>query len=207
MREKPLICLVGWSGCGKTMLQDASGLKQVTSYTTRQIRDGEEDGVDYHFKSLLWMHNNKFLFTLDWKDCYGQIYGATDQELNEKEIFVVLFESAIELRAAGLNVHIILVSREDREIRPGREEPEYTDQMMCHVDDTIHNDGTEFQAYESLVHIQQKIEVQYLHEIDRKMLREQLEEHTNHAEVMRREISLLKGQNKQLTADFYKLSK
>jgi guanylate kinase len=42
------------SGCGKTslvnaMLQSASNMVLSTSYTTRPIRPGEQDGVNYHY--------------------------------------------------------------------------------------------------------------------------------------------------------------
>ena len=49
-----MIALLGKSGSGKnTVLNELvqMGYKRVVSYTTRPIRDGEKDGVDYHFVS------------------------------------------------------------------------------------------------------------------------------------------------------------
>lgn len=54
-----LVCLVGRSGSGKTtisrMLTEHDDFKEIVSYTTRKARDGEVDGVDYHF-----LDSNKF---------------------------------------------------------------------------------------------------------------------------------------------------
>ena len=48
----PLLVLCGKSGSGKTttamILQRKLGLKRVVTYTTRQKRKGEKDGIDYH---------------------------------------------------------------------------------------------------------------------------------------------------------------
>ena len=52
------------SGCGKTSLvrelcQTYSFLEQTVSYTTRTIRSGEVDGLDYHFISKDEFIDNK----------------------------------------------------------------------------------------------------------------------------------------------------
>ena len=50
-----LFCIMGKSASGKDtifkhLIQDAElGLKTVVSYTTRPMREGEQDGVEYHF--------------------------------------------------------------------------------------------------------------------------------------------------------------
>ena len=50
-----LICIMGKSASGKDtiykrLLQDEElGLKTIVSYTTRPMREGEQDGVEYHF--------------------------------------------------------------------------------------------------------------------------------------------------------------
>jgi len=47
-----MICLIGCSGSGKSTLEvllTKYGYRKVVSTTTRPIRDGEVDGIDYHF--------------------------------------------------------------------------------------------------------------------------------------------------------------
>ena len=52
-----IFCLMGKSSSGKDtiyekLMQDSSlGLKRIVPYTTRPIREGERDGVEYHFVS------------------------------------------------------------------------------------------------------------------------------------------------------------
>lgn len=50
-----MIILIGESASGKSSIEkylvDNYGYKKITSYTTRAPRDGEIDGVDYHFVS------------------------------------------------------------------------------------------------------------------------------------------------------------
>ena len=51
-----MIVLVGESASGKSSIEkylvDTYKYKKIISYTTRQPRDGEIDGVDYHFISI-----------------------------------------------------------------------------------------------------------------------------------------------------------
>lgn len=50
-----IVCLMGKSGVGKDtlykhlMADEKLALRPIVSYTTRPIRDGEKDGVEYHF--------------------------------------------------------------------------------------------------------------------------------------------------------------
>lgn len=50
-----IICIVGYSGCGKTTLvkfiKDELGVPYLVSYTTRPMRKGETDGIDHYFVS------------------------------------------------------------------------------------------------------------------------------------------------------------
>ena len=51
-----VIVLVGRMASGKTtlkneILKESPKIKPIITYTTRPMRDGEEDGVDYHFIS------------------------------------------------------------------------------------------------------------------------------------------------------------
>lgn len=49
-----MILLVGESGSGKSLLEkelERKGFNRIISYTTRPMRDGEVEGVSYHFLS------------------------------------------------------------------------------------------------------------------------------------------------------------
>ena len=77
------------SGSGKTTLckalQDASpSIQWSISYTTRERRDIEEDGVDYHFISL-----DKFEdlimkgYFIEWENVHGFYYGTSKVSLEK----------------------------------------------------------------------------------------------------------------------------
>ena len=51
-KKGSLILFLGESGSGKTTVQrelEKRGVKKVVTYTTRPLREGEADGVEYHF--------------------------------------------------------------------------------------------------------------------------------------------------------------
>ena len=77
-----LFVVTGASGTGKTTLvrqalKDIPGLRFSVSATTRPIRNGEVDGVDYHFLDratfMARVHNGDFL---EWAEVYGNHYGT-----------------------------------------------------------------------------------------------------------------------------------
>lgn len=53
MGEYRLICILGESAAGKTSVAEKlmhdSKMKKIITYTTRPPREGEKDGIDYHF--------------------------------------------------------------------------------------------------------------------------------------------------------------
>lgn len=83
-----VIILSGPSGVGKNTLGDFlllqfPELSYSVSATTREIRKGEQDGVDYHFMNREAfedkMHNDEFL---EWQEVYaGTYYGTLKSEL------------------------------------------------------------------------------------------------------------------------------
>lgn len=77
-----VFCLVGPSGSGKTSLAKAIPLPEVISYKTRDIREGEQEGVHGYFIS-----EQEFL-EMDKQDLWiaktfycGNYYGVTQGEL------------------------------------------------------------------------------------------------------------------------------
>jgi len=78
------------SGCGKTslvnaMLQSATNMAISISYTTREARPGEQDGVNYHFidkQTFEKMISNKEF--LEHAEVFGQFYGTSRAKVVEQ---------------------------------------------------------------------------------------------------------------------------
>lgn len=67
-----MIVLLGESGSGKStyekIIAKKFGVQRVILYTTRPKRDGEIDGIDYHFVDNLRNRDNLLMFKYnDWK--------------------------------------------------------------------------------------------------------------------------------------------
>tara|TARA_B100000959_G_scaffold112193_1_gene118277 strand:- start:703 stop:1296 length:594 start_codon:yes stop_codon:yes gene_type:complete len=84
-----LLVLSGPSGVGKTtvahrLLETNENLKRIVTCTTRAPRDGEQDGVDYHF-----LDESEFLERLGCGEflehavVYGKYYGTLKSSVND----------------------------------------------------------------------------------------------------------------------------
>ena len=83
-----MIVISGPSGVGKTSLCEAllerSRCKRVITCTTRPPREGEQDGVDYHFSDR--NHFEKGLQAgrfLEHAEVYGNLYGTPRDQVEE----------------------------------------------------------------------------------------------------------------------------
>ena len=119
------------SGAGKTTLCRKAvdyfhDLRHSVSYTTRSPRDGEKDGIDYHFitKEAFQEMINKGEF-LEWAEVHGNRYGTS---LNETKkllaggldiILDVDVQGArqIKLQISGVFIFVLPPSLEDCEKR------------------------------------------------------------------------------------------
>ena len=92
------------SGTGKTtvverLVERMPDLALSRSYTSRPAREGERDGVDYHFVSRgrfeAMIAAGEFL---EWADVFGNLYGtcaaATEAVLNEGRDVVLIYPPA-----------------------------------------------------------------------------------------------------------------
>jgi guanylate kinase len=76
------------SGTGKStviegVLKKIPKLQKTVSYTTRQARDGEKDGIDYHFiteQKFEEMKNNDLF--IEWANVYGNLYATSLETIN-----------------------------------------------------------------------------------------------------------------------------
>lgn len=78
------------SGCGKTtilkqVMANIPGLVFSVSHTTRQPREGEENGVAYHFVSkeafLRMRDENSFI---EWAEVHGNYYATSRQAVSDQ---------------------------------------------------------------------------------------------------------------------------
>lgn len=83
-----LFAITGHSGSGKTttMRQAMGQHKEIVSITTRAMREGEVDGVDYYYIDNETFYNMKLNDELaEYTDYYGSSnYGATMEEIDSK---------------------------------------------------------------------------------------------------------------------------
>jgi guanylate kinase len=121
MQRGKLVILSGPSGVGKDTLIEAwrernPRVERVVAYTTRAPREGEVDGVDYHFVTvpafLLMADSGKFL---EWKIVHGNYYATplTDMEqmLADGKIAILKIDvhgaiSAMDLRPDAMTIFI-----------------------------------------------------------------------------------------------------
>lgn len=154
--KKKLLCVCGKSGVGKTSILFSSGLENVVSYTTRKMRAGEVDGVDYNFRDHLWMLHHRHKFSLDWKIFNGNVYGATDDDLFSKDAIVITLDSAVHLRRVGLPVYIMWIDGVVRSERNRNQDVDF--QGHCsEIDFYLTNDGTISDAGSQIKEIFKKV--------------------------------------------------
>ena len=119
------------SGAGKTTLCRKAvdyfhDLRHSVSYTTRSPRDGEKDGIDYHFitKEAFQEMINKGEF-LEWAEVHGNRYGTSFNETKKllagglDIILDVDVQGArqIKLQISGVFIFVLPPSLEDCEKR------------------------------------------------------------------------------------------
>ena len=97
MKTKVLVCIIGGSGSGKSTLEDEiiihDGFSKAISTTTRDRREGEHNGREYHFVDvpsfLKLKENNELLESVNFA---GNYYGLTKSEFHKNDdnlVFVV----------------------------------------------------------------------------------------------------------------------
>jgi len=88
-RRGILFVLSGPSGAGKTtvaqrLLEEVARLRRSISHTTRALREGETDGVDYHFADhgafRRMIENGEFI---EWAEVHGNLYGTSMRNVQD----------------------------------------------------------------------------------------------------------------------------
>lgn len=89
-----MIILVGASATGKSVvakqLYDKYNIKKVVTYTTREMRVGEVNNVDYHFIDkddfINKMNNDYFIETANYNNNY---YGTAYEDISKDKVLIV----------------------------------------------------------------------------------------------------------------------
>ena len=87
MREGLIFLLVAPSGTGKStiidrVISDVRNLERIVTYTTRERRPGEVEGLEYHFVSTEEFERQKGAGELaEWQAFYGHQYGSSRARL------------------------------------------------------------------------------------------------------------------------------
>lgn len=127
-----LLIFSGPSGVGKDTLLNAWSkanprVRRVVAYTTREPREGEQDGVDYHFVSVAqFLEKAKRGDFLEYKEVHGNHYATplVDMENMLKAGLIAVLKidvqgamTALDLRPDALSVFILPPSWEELERR------------------------------------------------------------------------------------------
>lgn len=116
------LVFIGKSGSGKSTIAKAVSdnfrYDLIVSHTTRPKRDGEVDGVDYHFVSEEEFQRIRelggMLEVTKYRDWY---YGISNKEFYDKPLSIVVTDPVglRNLRRAGVSLISFLVERGDKE--------------------------------------------------------------------------------------------
>ena len=120
-----MIILIGESASGKSSIErnlvDNFGFKKIVSYTTRQPRNGEVNGIDYHF-----IDNEKFLelkaqgFFAETAEYNGWYYGTAKEDCTNDKVAVLTPHGLRQIsKIEGIDIvsFYINVPRRDRLIK------------------------------------------------------------------------------------------
>lgn len=110
-----IIALIGPSGSGKTTLQSLMGVPSIVTWTSRKPRNGEINGVNYHFtneENIKHMMDREKL--LEFTNYNGNYYGTSIDSITsliaERKIASVVVDSngAIKLKEMFIDNLIII---------------------------------------------------------------------------------------------------
>jgi guanylate kinase len=99
-----LVIVIGPSGVGKSsfidrILREEKRLKDLTTYTTREMRKGEKEGDPYHFVPRARFEELVDQgFFVEWANVHGQLYGTPWDQIRDswKSGMVVIMDIDVQ---------------------------------------------------------------------------------------------------------------
>lgn len=178
-----MLVLVGESASGKSSIEkylvDNCGYNKIVSYTTRQPREGEVDGIDYHFVSVEQFESlKKQGFFAEHAQYNSWHYGVAKEDCTDDKVAVLTPHGLRQIsKIDDINIisFYINVPRRDRLIkilqRGDSIEESYRrnlsdvgmfDGIEDEVDFVIYNDGYNKSIEEMVEEITREVLFQYI---------------------------------------------
>jgi guanylate kinase len=85
------------------------------------MREDEQEGVDYYFRTKEWMLEHKDEFKIGFKEIKGEYYAYSDETLETKEVLVILAEDALKHFRNGVPCIFVHYWGEVYKTRAGRD--------------------------------------------------------------------------------------
>lgn len=107
------IVIAGKGASGKNFLMERfkeRGFRHLVSHTTRRMRPGEKEGVEYHFVSKeefkKMVSNNEFV---EFQEFNGNYYGASVKEWNDSDIVILAPQGVQNIKRLGLRDECFII--------------------------------------------------------------------------------------------------
>lgn len=110
-----IIALVGESGSGKSTIENKLhsefGFEKIVSFTTRDLRDGEVNGVDYHFISndTFQLSKKKGVFAELEEYSFNRFYGTIKTSYTGDKVVVLTPNGVRQVKKAMPQLDIVVV--------------------------------------------------------------------------------------------------
>lgn len=145
------IVIAGKGASGKNFLMGCfnnRGFRNLVSHTTRKMRPGEKDGVDYHFITVeefkKMVSNNEFV---EFQEFNGNYYGASVKEWNESDIVILARQGIDKIKQLGMRDECFIIyldiPKETRMERLGQRKNSTSSEIEKRID----TDDKEFSGF------------------------------------------------------------
>lgn len=145
------IVIVGKGASGKNVLMERlekRGFRHLVSHTTRPMRKGEKEGVEYHFVSKeefkKMVSEDKFVESQEFN---GNYYGTTKEEWDKSDVMILARKGVDNLVNIGLRdecfIIFVDIPFDIRLVRLSRRGDKTRDEIM----NRIESDDAEFEGF------------------------------------------------------------